>query len=275
MKTPLPHIGNVGAEACGTAPHATPSLESAAAPRPGAAPAGGPDRATSDADARLLGQTPRAPARPGTEPAAPRWRLVRVYDVRPVDFQSGKRLPVAACDVEMLPECNRCGRRHAKVYVVQDREAPGRLAHVGSGCCKRAFGGWEPTAAEIKSARAEERARLEAAREAKVRALAEPIVAAMAAVTVPAAKLLETRPEWPDQPNGRKIEIWGSAELGVHVRCFGTFDEERRRAYENGVRRPTMDRMLADVPKTLWSEVYHMVAKLQAEGAAARLGGRR
>lgn len=194
----------------------------------------------------------------GYADASPRWRLIRIYDVRPIDFYTGKRVPVS--DVDDLPECTRCGRRHAKVYVVQDRDNPERVSHVGSGCCKRAFDGWEPTAVEVKSARAAEREQLAANREAKVTELARPIVEAMLAVKVPEPRRLEIKPVWADRPDGEQVEVWGTERH--HVTCYRGFDEERRRAYESQVREEVARPMLNAVPKTLWSEVYHMVAKL-------------
>lgn len=192
-----------------------------------------------------------------TTEVAPRWRLVRVYDVRPIDFYTGKRVPVSAMDE--LPECNRCGRAHAKVYVVQDRENPARVSTVGSGCCKRAFDGWEPTAQELKSARAAERAREAEAREGRVTELARPIVAAMAAVVVPAPRLLETIVErWGTR------EVWGTESHRVF--CFEGFNAERRRCYESSVREPVRREMLEGVPGTLRTEVYQMVDKLRAAG---------
>jgi hypothetical protein len=57
------------------------------------------------------------------------FELLSVSDVRPLDWMTGKRLPVAPED---LPECARCGRRHAEVWRL--RSSAGRELTVGSGC---------------------------------------------------------------------------------------------------------------------------------------------
>lgn len=70
-------------------------------------------------------------------------QLISVIDLRPIDFQSGKRLaiPAEACNI-----CDRCGKLHVKVYEVM---ADGEIYNVGIGCCKRLFG-WEPTRNEVQ-----------------------------------------------------------------------------------------------------------------------------
>lgn len=84
-------------------------------------------------------------------------QLVEVIDLRPIDFQSGKRLaiPVEACNI-----CDRCEKKHVKVYVVF---ADGDIYNVGSTCCKRLFG-WEPEKADLqKKEKAEKEKALQAA----------------------------------------------------------------------------------------------------------------
>src|ERR1700680_3495350 len=69
-------------------------------------------------------------------------KLISVTDLRPIDWNSGKRLaiPVEECNV-----CDRCGKTHVKVYEV---EADGLFYSVGSGCCKRLLG-WEPAKIDV------------------------------------------------------------------------------------------------------------------------------
>lgn len=50
---------------------------------------------------------------------------VREYDIRPRDFQSGKRLAVVP---EMMHECGCCGRKIVHVYVLENG------VEVGSEC---------------------------------------------------------------------------------------------------------------------------------------------
>lgn len=98
-------------------------------------------------------------------------RLLRVFDVRPVDPFSGMREPAADYKMhETAPLCVRCGREHVKVYEVECDD--GQAYQVGSGCVAKTFGGWEPGKEEITRARkAETKARKvadEAARKAWV-----------------------------------------------------------------------------------------------------------
>lgn len=71
-------------------------------------------------------------------------RLISVTDLRPIDFQSGKRLAIPASECNV---CDRCGKLHVKVYEV---EADSMIYHVGSGCCKRLFG-WEPAKQDVQA----------------------------------------------------------------------------------------------------------------------------
>lgn len=104
------------------------------------------------------------------------WRLVRVYDVRPIDWLTGKRAPVSSVDEDLLPNCYRCEKKHAKVYEITDGA---RNYNVGSGCVKKVANGWEPRAEEIKAARAADAANVKEMRAAKVAELTAPIVAAI------------------------------------------------------------------------------------------------
>lgn len=74
-------------------------------------------------------------------------KLVKIYDVRETDWNTGQKLPLTYGEGHV---CHRCGRVHAKVYVV---EKEGETVEVGSTCCKRLFD-WEPLAEEIQRAMA-------------------------------------------------------------------------------------------------------------------------
>jgi hypothetical protein len=62
--------------------------------------------------------------------------VVGYRDLRPVDWASGKRLPLEAGEGHL---CDRCGTEHAVVYDVQDTES-GKIYQVGSTCAKKQFG---------------------------------------------------------------------------------------------------------------------------------------
>ena len=69
-----------------------------------------------------------------TDPA--RYRVVDYYDLRPVDWLSGKRMPLEPGEGHT---CDRCGAEHAVVYVVEDTITHKHYS-VGSGCAKQSFG---------------------------------------------------------------------------------------------------------------------------------------
>ena len=64
------------------------------------------------------------------------YRVVNYYDLRPIDWASGKRLPLEPGAGHV---CDRCGAEHAVVYVVEDSETGGTY-RVGSSCAKAQFG---------------------------------------------------------------------------------------------------------------------------------------
>lgn len=88
-------------------------------------------------------------------------QLLSVIDLRPIDFQSGKRLAIPA---DAMNVCDRCGKLHVKVYEVM---ADNAIYNVGSGCCKRLFG-WEPAKQDVQAKEriAEEKALQEALQKA-------------------------------------------------------------------------------------------------------------
>ena len=79
------------------------------------------------------------------------FELAEINDLRPVDWATGKRVPLAGGEGN---ECQRCGRLHAVVWVVRET-TPGqeRQWRVGSGCGPRILDGWSPDKATISSAR--------------------------------------------------------------------------------------------------------------------------
>jgi hypothetical protein len=63
-------------------------------------------------------------------------RVVKYYDLRPVDWASGKRVPLPAGECHV---CDRCGAEHAVVYVVEDTES-GKTYSVGATCARATWG---------------------------------------------------------------------------------------------------------------------------------------
>jgi hypothetical protein len=64
------------------------------------------------------------------------YTVVDYYDLRPLDWVSGKRMPLEPGESHV---CDRCGAEHAVVYVVEDLTTHKTYA-VGSGCAKASFG---------------------------------------------------------------------------------------------------------------------------------------
>jgi len=62
--------------------------------------------------------------------------VVGYYDMRPVDWASGRRMPLSPGEGHV---CDRCGAEHAVVYVVTDTET-GSHYRVGSSCAQAQFG---------------------------------------------------------------------------------------------------------------------------------------
>lgn len=67
---------------------------------------------------------------------ASQYRVVDYYDLRPVDWASGKHMPLEPGEGHI---CDRCEAEHALVYVVEDTSS-GKCYRVGSGCAKKSFG---------------------------------------------------------------------------------------------------------------------------------------
>ncbi len=102
-------------------------------------------------------------------------RLLKIYDLLPLDWETGKRLPIEAHDMHL---CARCGKLHAKVYVV---EADSTQYEVGATCCKRLFG-WEPSHEEVMHAEAVAR---DQAVQAALQKLAQPLIEQITSQPVP------------------------------------------------------------------------------------------
>lgn len=87
------------------------------------------------------------------EAVTPEPRLLEVWDVRPFDWETGKRVPFADMDQQDLQNCDRCGRFHAEIWRIAG--ADGQVYEVGKGCAQRLFGGWVPTPEELQQKRRE------------------------------------------------------------------------------------------------------------------------
>ncbi len=80
-------------------------------------------------------------------------RVVGYRDLRPVDWASGKRVPLGPGEGHV---CDRCGAEHAVVYELLDEDT-GKHYSVGSTCAKRQFG--FDVAADVEAKRMVRKAR--------------------------------------------------------------------------------------------------------------------
>jgi len=135
-----------------------------------------------------------APAEPAPAPAAVaappddeptfepgRFELVAVHDLRPIDWLTGKREPLAAGDGH---ECDRCGRLHAICYEVRDTKT-GRSWVLGVRCMGIALDGWSPDKKVLAAARREEREAARAAAADRMRGVAEQYAVELLRHTIP------------------------------------------------------------------------------------------
>lgn len=171
--------------------------------------------------------------------------MLYVRDVRPLDWFTGKRLPVPA---ESLPECVRCGRNHAVVWTL--RELPsGRTLTVGSGCGPRLLAeGLLPgvdlpaVAAAKKLARAEERRIRTSGAERRARELAE------------LARLADAVAGSPPPP------VWGADRYGREDFVTLTVGPVTRCAVARQLDRAALERMAASE----WRDEVRMAALAEA-----------
>ena len=173
------------------------------------------------------------------------FQLLSVRDVRPVDWFSGER--VAIPDGE-LPECARCGRRHAVVWTLRELPSGGTVT-VGSGCGPKLLAeGLLPgvdlhaVAAAKKVAAAEVRAIRRVGAEVRARELAELARAADLSAGDPPA------PVWTADVYGRAEFV--TVTVGAVVRC----------AVARQLDRVALERMAA----SQWRDEVRMAALLAA-----------
>ncbi len=110
-------------------------------------------------------------------------RLIEVVDLRPFDWETGKREPI---DDDKKSICDRCGKLHAKVYVV---EKEGKRYDVGATCCNRMFG-WFPTHEDLMNAEAVAK---DKAVQAALQTYAQAVIDEVENTPVPALQYREAR----------------------------------------------------------------------------------
>jgi hypothetical protein len=173
---------------------------------------------------------------PAPEPLEPgRFRLVAYYDLRPIDWDTGKRVPLSPGEGH---ECDRCGRDHARCYEVAD-ETTGRRWILGERCMGKALDGWNPGKPILAAARKAEREAARAAASDRMRAHAEGFAAALLLRRgeIPAATSDFRDEAVPFEDRTRRVQYVAGQRINPdHVRSVG-FEERdawmlRRQCYE-------------------------------------------
>lgn len=122
------------------------------------------------------------------------FRLRAVRDMRPIDFLTGKRVPLEAGEGSV---CDRCGREHVVVWEIEET-TPGRSRtwSVGSRCGPRILDGWSPEGDELRKARTVDR---DGARDRAARAAASELLRRVRELDVPLPGWTRRPNEWSDR----------------------------------------------------------------------------
>jgi hypothetical protein len=145
------------------------------------------------------------------------FRVVGYRDLRPLDWVSGRRMPLGPGEGHV---CDRCGAEHAVVYEVLD-DMTGKHYAVGSSCAKKQFG-FDPSQDKeakklIRASRDAEAAELEAARQAAVVTTATEVAEAVSRQRTPTPVADTTR-----YPGATAWRVGDGMALAQH----GRTDEE-------------------------------------------------
>ena len=165
-----------------------------------------------------------------------RYRVVGYYDMRPVDWASGKRVPLSPGEGHV---CDRCGAEHAVVYEVEDTEGNGTY-RVGSSCAKASFG-FEPDREGklvVKAAKERAAAELDAVRQEMIREGAALIAGEVSHLAAPDCV--------PDRSSYPGTTAWRCGD-GVALAAHGRSDvEARAMAHKSWVENRVRERVPAE-----------------------------
>lgn len=172
---------------------------------------------------------------PGHEPPekkSPEWRIHKIEDLRPIDWDTGKRVALAAGEGA---ECQRCGKEHAIVYHMEHKET-GNAHCVGSGCGAGMAGGTHNIDdASVKQAQREAKDKVLGQAREKINHWVKTISDELLAKKFPKPEIwLRTdahrkygEGNAPTQDIEHKQAVFGFKDLGVFVRMEGAHPEER------------------------------------------------
>jgi hypothetical protein len=170
--------------------------------------------------------------------------LVKITDIRPLDWETGKRLPV---DAGELAECGRCGRRHAEVWRL--RSSLGRALTVGSGCGPRLLAEGLLPGVDLPAVKAAKRAA-----GAEVRRIRRAGAEARALELARLARAADAAAGSPPAP------IWGADRYGRTDFATLNIGQVFRCAVTRGLDRAALERMTASE----WHDAVRMTALTEA-----------
>lgn len=145
-----------------------------------------------------------------------RLTVIGYKDLRPIDWFTGKRVPLAKGEGNI---CDRCGAEHAIVFTLRDLDSNEEWK-VGSGCAKRSFGFDPEKDVEAKRLMKEADREAERRRVKELEAIIErhtaDLVKVVGAIPMPAARLMESKP-FPGYEGAkpRVSEKWGMGDATV------------------------------------------------------------
>jgi hypothetical protein len=176
--------------------------------------------------------------------------LLAITDLRPIDWFTGKRLPLT---IEELAECHRCGRKHAVVWKVEVTEH-GKAPHtfnVGSSCGKKMIAegllpDLEP--ASVKAARKAARTKNTDAKRAEVEKHARRVGALVAALDMPAPTCTARRIK--KFAGGLDLDAWACGDIETTT-AAGTCAEGMARNLADLWRRARAAELILGTPDSL------------------------
>jgi len=194
--------------------------------------------------------------------------LLAITDLRPVDWFSGKRLPLT---IEEMAECHRCGRKHAIVWTVEVTEQgqPPQVFNVGSQCGKRMIAegllpDLEP--ASVKAARKAARTKHTDAKRAEVTKHARRVGELVAALDMPEPECTARRVK--KYAGGLDLDAWACGDVHTTT-AAGTDADSMRRRLADDWRRARAAELLTDVPDSLINACWSKHAFIAAAASFA------
>ena len=156
------------------------------------------------------------------EPKEPEWRIHSIEDMRPIDWDTGKRVPLEAGSGAT---CERCGKEHAIVYHMEHKKT-GQHTCVGSGCGPGMAGGTHNIDDKTrKDAEREAKDKVRVQARAKIDQWVSAIVDELRSPKFSTPEYwvhTETKTKYGEKEGRQEVEhkqtVWGLKDLGLFVR---------------------------------------------------------